>query len=196
MMREKAAIVDLAAPVWGNETTGSRAVSVEIPGGADLVMIGTTEDIVAGSVLFKSSLRLPESVHFSSRRYGSWKILTGIDGFAAERKLSETGWNFFFVVPEIRRSALSSNRSKALRGALKKIVSATEAQNFNALEIVGVTTRRFLGLHYAKVVAHARHIKRSPFLRDIDPYHVSRNVWDFKGVLRRRAQIGRSTKGV
>ena len=91
------------------------------------------------------------------------------------------------------RSALSSNRSKALRSALKKIVSTTEAQNFNALEIVEVTTRRFLGLHYAKVVAHPRHIKRSPFLRDLDPYHVSRNVWDFKRVLKRRAQIGRST---
>ena len=99
-------------------------------------------------------------------------------------------------MPEIRRSALSSNRSKALRRALKKIVSTTEAQNFNALEIVEVTTRRFLGLHYAKVVAHPRHIKRSPFLRDIDPYHVSRNVWDFKGVLKRRAQIGHSTKGI
>ena len=82
-------------------------MSVETPGGADLVVIGTTEDIVAGSVLIKSSLRLPESVHFASRQYGSWKILAGIDGFAAERKLSEAGWNFFFVVPEIRRSALS-----------------------------------------------------------------------------------------
>ena len=172
---------------------GSGAVSVETPSGADLVMIGTTEDIVAGCVLIKSSLRLPESVHFASRQYGSWKILAGIDRIRAERKLSEAGWNFFFMVPGIRRSALSSNRSKALRRALKKIASTTEAQNFNALEIVGVTTRRFLGLHYAKVVAHARHIKRSPFLRDLDPYHVSRNVWDFKRVLNRRAQIGRST---
>ena len=135
-MREKAAILDLAEPVWGNETPGNGTVSVETPGGAELVVIGTTEDIVAGSVLIKSSLRLPESVHFASKRYGSWKLLAGVDGFAAERKLSEAGWNFFFVVPEIRRSALSSNRSKALRRALKKIVSATEAQNFNALEIV------------------------------------------------------------
>ena len=72
-MREKAAILDLAEPVWGNETPGNGTVSVETPGGADLVVIGTTEDIVAGSVLIKSSLRLPESVHFASRQYGSWK---------------------------------------------------------------------------------------------------------------------------
>ena len=195
-MREEAAILDLAEPVWGNETPGNGTVSVETPGGAELVVIGTTEEIVAGSVLIKSSLRLPQSVRFASKRYGSWKLLAGVDGFAAERKLSEAGWNFFFVVPEIRRSALSSNRSKALRRALKKIVSATEAQNSNALEIVRVTTQRFLGLHYTKVVAHPRHIKGSSFLRDLDPYHVSRNVWDFKRVLKRRAQIGRSTNGI
>lgn len=196
MMREKAAILDLAEPVWGNETPGNGTVRVETPGGADLVVIGTAEDIVAGSVLIKSGLRMPESVRFASKQYGSWKLLAGIDGFAAERKLSEAGWNFFFLVPEIRRSALSSNRSKALRRALKKIVSTTEAQNFNTLEIVEVTTRRFLGLHYAKVIAHPRHIKRSPFLRGIDSYHLSRNIWDFKGVLKRRAQIGRASKGI
>ena len=195
-MREEAAILDLAEPVWGNETPGNGTVSVETPAGAELVVIGTTEEIVAGRVLIKSSLRLPQSVRFASKRYGSWKLLAGVDGFAAERKLSEAGWNFFFVVPEIRRSALSSNRSKALRRALKKIVSATEAQNFNALEIVRVTTQRFLGLHYTKVVAHPRHIKGSSFLRDLDPYHVSRNAWDFKRVLKRRAQIGRSTNGI
>lgn len=195
-MTEQVVILDLAEPVTGIETWGSGAVSVETPGGADLVVIGTTEDIVAGSVLIKSSLRLPESVHFASRQYGSWKILAGIDRFGVERKLSEADWNFFFVVPEIKRSALSSNRSKAIKGALKSIASTTEAQSFNALEIAGITTRRFLGLHYAKVVAHARHIKRSPFLRDLDPDHVSRNVWGFKRVLERRALIGRSTQGI
>ena len=82
------------------------------------------------------------------------------------------------------------------KGGPQKIVSTTEAQNFNALQIVEVTTRRFLGLHYAKVIAHARHIKRSPFLRDLDPYHVSRNIWGSKRVLKRRAQVGRSTQGI
>ncbi len=196
MMREKAAILDLAEPVWGRETPGNGRVGVETPGGADLVLIGTTQNIVAGSVLIKSSLRLPESVYFAPKQYGSWKLLAGVDGFDAERKLSEAGWNFFFVVPEIMCFALSMNPNKALRRTLNKVVRATEAQNFNALEIVEVTTRRILGLHYAKVIAHLRHIRRSPFLRDIDPYHVSRNVWDFKRAFKRRAQIGHSSKRI
>jgi hypothetical protein len=28
-------------------------------------------------------------------------------------------------------------------------------------------------------------IKHSPFLRNLDPYYVSRNVWNVKGILRR-----------
>ena len=36
-MSEQVAILALAEPVRGNETAGSGAVSVETPGGADLV---------------------------------------------------------------------------------------------------------------------------------------------------------------
>lgn len=112
-----------------------------------------------------------------------------------ERWLSEAGWHFFFIVPAISAGALSFDRNKALKKGLKKILTETEAKNFNALEIVEITTRRFLGLCYVRFVAHPRQVKHSPYLRDLDPYHTTRNVWDFKQVLRRRAQIGRTAKG-
>jgi len=85
-MREEAAILDLAEPVWGNETPGNGTVSVETPGGAELVVIGTTEEIVAGRVLIKSSLRLPQSVRFASKGYGSWKLLAGVERAQEDRK--------------------------------------------------------------------------------------------------------------
>ena len=163
---------------------------------APLLVLGTTEDVRAGSVLLHSDLGLPESVHFRSKQYGSWKILAGVNGFEVERSLSKAGWHFFFMVPAIRAGALSSDRNKALRKGLKKILTATEAQNFNALEIVEITTKRLLGLCYVKVIAHPRQVKHSPFLRDLDPFHMTRNVWDFKQVFRRRVQIGRTAKAV
>ena len=83
-----------------------------------------------------------------------------------------------------------------MRKALKKVATAIEAQNFNALELVEITTKRFLGLHYATVVAHARHSKHSPYLRDLDPDYMPRKVWNFKQALRRRALIGRTSKGI
>jgi len=106
------------------------------------------------------------------------------------------GWHFFFVVPEISFSALSFHPGRALRAALKKVFAGVKAQDQNALEIVEITRKRFLGLNYVRVEAHPRHIKGSPFLRDLDPHYVPRNTWNFKGVLRRRAQIGGTQKGI
>ena len=80
--------------------------------------------------------------------------------------------------------------------ALKKLTAAVELQSFNALEIVEITRQRFLWLYYARVAAYPRDAKHSPFVCDPDRYHASRNVWDFKQVFRRRAQIGRTSKGI
>jgi hypothetical protein len=160
------------------------------------VVLATPHDIGAGSVLIKSDAALPESVHLDSKRYGAWKLVTETDGIGFERTLLEAGWHFFFMVPEIRVDALSSNRNQAMRAALRKALAAVEAQNFNAVEIVNMSAKNVLGLHHVRFVVHARHVKQSPYLRDLDPYHVPRNVWNGKGVLRRRAAIGRTIKGI
>lgn len=162
-MSSTAAIQDQPEAIPGHKITGTAASPLIVP--------GTTEELRAGSVLLHPDVRLPKSVHFALKEYGSWKILTGVNGFAVERRLSEVGWHFFFIVPAISAGALSSDRNKALRKGLKKILTETEAQNFNALEIVEITTKRFLGLCYVKVVAHPRQVKHNPFLRDLDPYH-------------------------
>ena len=187
-MSNTAAILKQPEATTGHEITRTAA--------PPLVVLGTSEDVRAGSVLLRPDVGLPESVHFRSKRYGSWKILTEMNGFEVERRLSEAGWHFFFIVPAISAGVLSFDRSKALKKGLKKILTETEAQNFNALEIVEITTRRFLGLCYVRVVAHPRQVKHSPYLRDLDRYHTTRNVWDSKQVLRRRAQIGRTTKAI
>ena len=192
-MTETTATLDLLETIRGHEAAGT---GVETPTTPTPVVIATTEDIRAGSVLIKSDVRMPQSVRFESKQYGHWKLLTGVDGFTVERALSKAGRHFFFMVPEVRVFAVSSAPHVARRKALKKVAKAIEAHNFNALEIVGITTKRFLGLYYATVVAHARHVKHSPYLRDLDPYYVPRNVWGSRQVFRRRAQIGRTSKGI
>jgi hypothetical protein len=91
-------------------------------------------------------------------------------------KAVRSGVALFLYSAAISAGALSSDRNKALREGLKKILTETEAQNFNPLEIVGITTKRFLGWCYVRVVAHPRQVKHNPFLRDLDPYHTTRNV--------------------
>jgi hypothetical protein len=191
-MTETTATLDLLETIRGHEAAGT---GVETPTTPTPVVVATTEDIRTGSVLIKSDVRLPQSVRLESKQYGHWKLLTGVDGFTVERALSKAG-HFFFMARETRVSAVSSTPHGAVRKALKKVGAVIEAQNFNALEIVGITTKRFLGLHYATVVAHARHSKHSPYLGDLDPHYVPRNVWNFKQALRRRGQIGRTSKGI
>jgi hypothetical protein len=160
------------------------------------VVLGSIKDLQPGSVLIKANVRLPESMQFESRQYGAWKLLIGANGFSVERELSKAGWHFFFMVPEIRVGALSFNRAAALRKAFKKLRMAADTQNVNGLEIAEITTKRFLGLDSITIVAHPRHIEDSTFLRGLDPHYVARNVWNFKGILRRRARIGRTFKGI
>lgn len=160
------------------------------------VVIATTRDVRPGSVLIKSDVCLPKSVYFESKQYGEWKVLTAVNGFEVERRLSQEGWHFFFMVPEIRVGAMSVNHSKALRAALKKAFCAVEDQDFNALEIGEITAKRFVGLHYVRVVVYPRHMRHSPFLRDLDPHHVVRNFWYSKGIFRRRARMVPTSKGI
>jgi hypothetical protein len=154
------------------------------------LVLATTEDIRAGSILIQRDAALPGSAQFECKRYGSWNLLTEVG-----RSLSDARWHFFFMVPEVRTGAFSSTRRLGLRKALNKVLAAVEVQSFNAVEIAEIRTRGFLGWNYIQVVAYARHVNSTPFLREFDPHYPSRNVWDFKQVHRRRAQIGPSHKG-
>ncbi|HKV78732.1 MAG TPA: hypothetical protein VJP02_11350 [Candidatus Sulfotelmatobacter sp.] len=192
-MKETTATLNSAEVLRHEVPNAGAGESQAVPAPA---IVATTEDIRAGIVLIKSDAVLPNSVRFESKHYGRWKLLTGADGFQVERRLSEAGWHFFLMVPEVRIRALSSNRKRGLRKVLRKVLSATEAQGFNAVEVVDIKTRHFVGFHSVEVVAYARQVKNSPFLRDLDPNHVSRNTWNFKQILRSQARIGPTRKGI
>ena len=74
MMTETTATLDLLETIRGHQAAGT---GVETPTTPTPVVVATTEDIRAGSVLIKSDVRLPQSVRFESKQYGHWKVLTG-----------------------------------------------------------------------------------------------------------------------
>ena len=192
-MTKQTAILDLLDTIRGPETPGANVERFAIP----VLVLGTTEDIRAGTVLINSAVRLPQSVHFASKQYGPWKLLTTMDGFAVERTLSELGWHFFFMVQGIRAAGRFSYATRRVDKSSQKVDrAAAELQSFNVLEIVEITRQRFLWLYYARAAAYPRDAKPSSFVRELDRYHASRNVWNFKQVFRRRAQIGRTSKGI
>jgi len=77
-----------------------------------------------------------------------------------EKELSRTGWTFFYMATGIRTTAFGIRRTKMIRAALKRAISAVRLQRCNCLEIEAVTAHRFLWIPYVSVSAHPRHIQR------------------------------------
>jgi len=131
-MTKQTAILDLLDTTRGAETPGANVERFAIP---VLLVIGTAEDIRAGTVLINSAVRLPPSVHFASKQYGLWKLLTTMDGFAVERTLLELGWHFFFMVQGISAAGVSFTPRGAITEALTKLTAAEFTPSINKLSI-------------------------------------------------------------
>ena len=92
---------------------------------------------------------------------GNWRLVKALDGFALDRKVRDAGWNFFFMAAEIKVMFFGALGTKKIQNALKRILAKVTHQNFNGLEVTGIVAKRFLGVPYATVSAHSRHIQQS-----------------------------------
>jgi hypothetical protein len=142
------------------------------------------------TILIQPETALPRGLDIGLRRLFRWNFVVA-DTWWLERRLREAGWHFFFMVPAITTGAFAFDRSRALRKAQQHLIGKVEARNLNAVQITEVHIWRFWPLHYARIVAHTRHIRNSPFLRDLDPQRRSHRLWDFKGIFRIRNRKAR-----
>jgi hypothetical protein len=147
-------------------------------------------DFAPETVLIQPETPLPRGLNVDLRRLQRWNFVVA-DVWWLERRLREAGWHFFFVVPAITTAALAFDRSRALRKAQQHLIGKVEARNLNALQIAEVRIWRFWPLYYARIVAHPRHIRNSPFLGDLDPRRRSHRLWDFKSIFRVRNRNAR-----
>ena len=93
-----------------------------------------------------------------------WILLEDKRARDIEVDLRESGWHFFYLVPDVQGTAIARSRERAVRKALEKICARGRENGVNALEIASVSAIRVLGLHRAKVIAKLRHIQESPYL--------------------------------
>lgn len=156
-------------------------------------IIGSAEQVQASSVLIKPGTSLPQGLVLPLRRAGHWNLIAGLPAADLDRTLRREGWHFFYIVPPIENSGVGLSFHTAFRKALAGVVRQVEAQGLNATEIANIRVRRFLGLRYVAVTAYPRHIRNSPYLRDPDPHHYVRGMWDFTRIFdtqnRRRPQV-------
>jgi len=116
--------------------------------------------IEAGTILIKQGALLPGALQFESEPYArGWRLVKGLDGYALARRILDAGWTFFYMAGEIKATILGFDEPKARRKAIEQVLAQLKSEKCNSLEITEVDSKRFLGLPYASVIAHSRHIQ-------------------------------------
>jgi hypothetical protein len=119
--------------------------------------------VQVGTVLIgEESPRMAEVLALQSEPYfGNWSVLKVLDSFTLDRKIHAARWNFLFMADEIKSSFFGAIGEAKIKEALRQIAQKVSYQNFNCLEVTAIVAKRFLGVPYATVSAHSRHIQQS-----------------------------------
>lgn len=114
-------------------------------------------------VFVESTLIAPVSL--STRPFAeNWNLVEGKRVRDIEQELRAEGWHLFYIVPDLRSTAMARRPENAIRKALAKVFQSADEQALNAVEIASLRIRRVFGVHRAEVVARLRHIQESPCL--------------------------------
>jgi hypothetical protein len=121
--------------------------------------------IQVGAILIEESPLMRQHLGLESGPYsGNWSLVRALDSFALDRKIRALGWNFFFMAPELTAMFFGVPGAKRIGNALKRILEKVKRQHFNGVEVTGIVAKRFLGVPYAIVSAHSRHVQESCYL--------------------------------
>ena len=121
--------------------------------------------VEVGTILIEHRPLITQLLGLESEPWsGNWSVVKALDGFSLDRKIHAAGWNFFFLAAEVKVMFFGALGTKNIQNALKRILAKVRHQNFNALEVTGIVAKRFLGVPYATVSAHSRHIQQSCYL--------------------------------
>ena len=124
------------------------------------------QEVQVGTILMS---QWPQPLGLESAPYsGNWGVVKTLDGFALERKIRGAGWNFFFIASEVKVMFFGALGAKKIQHALTRILGKVSQQHFNGLEVTGIIAKRFLGLPYAVISAHSRHLQQGCYLDDAE----------------------------
>jgi len=121
--------------------------------------------VQVGTILIEERPVMTQALGLQSEAYSAhWRVVKALDGLALDRKIHAAGWSFFFVAAEMKVMFFGAIGAESIQNALKRMLRKIEPMNFNCLEVTGIVAKRFLGVPYAVVSAHSRHIQKSCYL--------------------------------
>ena len=126
--------------------------------------------IGSGTILIKDGTPLPETLRLDGQSFVTdWTQVNDLDGYGLDRRIRESGWTFFYLAGEIKKTIFGLDAQKTVPKAVKGILASLKREKFNSLEITQVVSKHFLGVPCTQVCAHPRHVQKSIFLfRDED----------------------------
>jgi hypothetical protein len=132
--------------------------------------------VQVGAILIEEWPLMTQFPGLESERYsGSWSLVKVLDGFALDRKIRASGWNFFFMAAEAKAMFFGAIGTKKIQNALKRILAKVKQQSFNGLEVTEIVAKRFLGVPYVVVSAHSRHLQQSCYLDSAEARRASQH---------------------
>lgn len=130
------------------------------------------QSVQVGTILINEIPLIAQVIQLETELFsGSWRIVKPYDTFTLDRNIQAAGWNFFFMVEEVKIMFLGSLEAKKIEKALKGILRKVAKRDFNAIEVTGIVTRHFLRVPYTTVTAHSRHIQQGYSLNSSEGKH-------------------------
>jgi hypothetical protein len=121
-----------------------------------------TDAIKTGTILIEGDATMPGSLVLEGKSYsGGWRSVSNLDLNGLDAAIHKAGWTFFFMAGEIKITAFGFDKDRAVRRAVKRVITNVEAHKCNCVEITKVAAKSFLGMPYVNVSAHSRHIQKS-----------------------------------
>ena len=137
------------------------------------------QEVRVGTILMSE---WPQLFGLESEPYsGRWSVVKALDGFAIDRKIRAAGWNFFFIASEVKVMFFGALGAKKIQHALNRILGKVGQQHFNGLEVTGIVSKRFLGLPYAIVSAHSRHVQQNCYMDGAEARRLSQRLAHVNG---------------
>jgi len=118
------------------------------------------DTITAGSILIEEGTPLPKSLLLQTESNSNGWAAVKDARSTFEKTIQEAGWTFFFMAGEIKATVFGFDRQKALRAALKRLITDVKSQHCNSIEITRVMGKSFLSVPYVSVSAHPRHLQK------------------------------------
>jgi hypothetical protein len=116
--------------------------------------------ITAGDLLVQEGTNLPRSLVLQAEADSNGWSTVKDSRSTFEKAVRDAGWTFFFMAGEIKATVFGFDRQKAVRAALKRLLTDVKSQHCNSIEITRVMSKSLLRVPYVSVSAHPRHLQK------------------------------------